>query len=62
MQTYVENLEFEAAQKVKEKMEALENYQAKTTIINPKLHNLDVFSIVSDETSAYVNFLQISHG
>uniref|UniRef100_UPI00404ABC37 excinuclease ABC subunit UvrC n=1 Tax=Flavobacterium sp. TaxID=239 RepID=UPI00404ABC37 len=62
MQTYAENLEFEAAQRVKEKMEALENYQAKTTIINPKLHNLDVFSIVSDETSAYVNFLQISHG
>lgn len=62
MQTHAENLEFEAAQKVKEKIEALENYQAKTTIINPKLHNLDVFSIVSDETAAFVNFLQISHG
>jgi len=62
MQQLAEDLEFEAAQKVKEKIEVLENYQAKTTIINPKLHNIDVFSIVSDESMAYVNFIQISHG
>ena len=62
MQQLAEDLEFEAAQKVKEKIEVLENYQAKTTIINPKLHNIDVFSIVSDESMAYINFLQIAHG
>ena len=62
MQQLAEDLEFEAAQKVKDKIEVLENYQAKTTIINPKLHNIDVFSIVSDESMAYVNFIQISHG
>ncbi len=62
MQHLAEDLEFEAAQKVKEKIEVLENYQAKTTIINPKLHNIDVFSIVSDESMAYINFLQIAHG
>lgn len=56
------DLQFEQAQKIKEKIEVLENYQAKSTILNPKLSNIDVFSIVSDEAMAYVNFLQISHG
>lgn len=56
------NMQFEEAQKIKEKIEVLENYQAKSTILNPKITNLDVFSIVSDESMAYVNFLQISHG
>lgn len=62
MQELAEDMEFEAAQKIKEKIQVLENYQAKSTILNPKLNNIDVFSIVSDESMAYVNFLQISHG
>ncbi len=62
MKELAEDMQFEAAQKVKEKIEVLENYQARSTILNPKLSNIDVFSIVSDETMAYVNFLQISHG
>ncbi|MEW5677447.1 excinuclease ABC subunit UvrC [Flavobacterium enshiense] len=56
------DMKFEEAQKIKEKIEVLENYQAKSTILNPKISNIDVFSIVSDESMAYVNFLQISHG
>ncbi len=55
-------MHFEAAQKVKEKIEILENYQSRSTILNPKISNVDVFSIVSDEAMAYVNFLQIAHG
>jgi excinuclease ABC subunit C len=55
-------MQFEEAQKMKEKIGVLENYQAKSTILNPKISNIDVFSIVSDETMAYVNFLQIAHG
>jgi excinuclease ABC subunit C len=55
-------MQFEAAQQMKEKIETLENYQARSTIINPKINNVDVFSIVSDETAAFVNFLQIAHG
>ncbi|HSD14435.1 MAG TPA: excinuclease ABC subunit UvrC [Flavobacterium sp.] len=55
-------MKFEEAQKIKEKIDVLENYQAKSTILNPKISNIDVFSIVSDESMAYVNFLQISHG
>ena len=62
MKQYSENMQFEDAQKIKEKLEVLENYQAKSTIVNPKISNVDVFSIVSDETYAYVNFLQLSYG
>lgn len=62
MKAFAEDMEFEAAQKVKEKIQVLEKYQAKSTVLNPKLSNIDVFSIVSDEAMAYVNFLQISHG
>src|SRR5690606_19160209 len=62
MNDYAQNLEFEEAQKVKEKIEVLENYQSKSTIVNPKISNVDVFSILSDDSLAYVNFLQISYG
>jgi excinuclease ABC subunit C len=56
------DMHFEEAQKIKEKIEILENYQSRSTIVNPKITNIDVFSIVSDESAAFVNFLQISHG
>ena len=62
MRQHAEDMQFEDAQKIKEKLEVLENYQAKSTIVNPKISNVDVFSIVSDETYAYVNFLQLSYG
>ncbi len=62
MKQHAEDMQFEDAQKIKEKLEVLENYQAKSTIVNPKISNVDVFSIVSDETYAYVNFLQLSYG
>jgi excinuclease ABC subunit C len=55
-------MHFEEAQKIKEKIEILENYQSRSTIVNPKITNIDVFSIVSDESAAFVNFLQISLG
>jgi len=62
MQEFATNMQFEEAQKVKEKIEVLENYQSRSTVLNPKISNIDVFSIVSDEAMAYVNFLQIAHG
>ena len=62
MKDHAERLEFEAAQQIKNKIEVLENYQAKSTVVNPKITDVDVFSIVSDEGYGYVNFLQISHG
>ena len=53
---------FEEAQAFKEKISILENYQSKSTIVNPKISNVEVYAIVSDESYAYINFLQLSHG
>ena len=55
-------LRFEEAQQIKEKIDILENYQAKSTIVSTKINNVDVFSIVSDEEYGYVNFLQVAYG
>lgn len=62
MKVHAEKMEFEQAQEIKSKIDILENYQARSTIVNPKINNVDVFSIVSDEGYGYVNFLQLSHG
>ena len=62
MLNFAENMEFEEAQKIKEKLHLLSNYQSKSTIINPSINNVDVFSIISDETHGYANFLKISNG
>lgn len=62
MRQCAEAMHFEEAQKIKEKIEVLENYQSKSTIVNPKISNVDVFTIMSDESFGYVNFLQLSHG
>jgi len=62
MKILAQEMEFEKAQRIKEKIEVLENYQVKSTIVNPKISHVDVFSIFTDETHGYVNFLQVSHG
>ena len=62
MKTLSADLKFEEAQVLKEKISILENYQSKSTIVNPKISDVEVYSIVSDERYAYVNFLQVSHG
>ncbi|MGB5555307.1 MAG: excinuclease ABC subunit UvrC, partial [Flavobacteriaceae bacterium] len=62
MKVLASEMNFEEAQRVKDKIEVLENYQVKSTIVNPKINNVDVFSIISDDAFAYVNFLQLSHG
>ncbi|MDB9723972.1 excinuclease ABC subunit UvrC [Polaribacter sp.] len=59
---FAQKMEFEEAQKIKEKLNLLGNYQSKSTIINPSINNVDVFSIISDETHGYANFLKISNG
>jgi excinuclease ABC subunit C len=62
MQQYVENLEFEKAQDIKEKLDAFEDYQGKSTVVNPNIHDVDVFSIEQDEKMAYVNYLKVANG
>lgn len=59
---FVEKLEFEKAQEIKEKIEVLENYQSKSTIVHPSLTDLDVFHILSDEKRAFVNYYLIKEG
>ena len=61
MKQFAENMQFEEAQKIKEKLSLLSNYQSKSTIVNPSINNVDVFSIISDETHGYANFLKISN-
>ncbi len=62
MNNYAENLEFEKAQDIKKRIELLKNYQSKSTVVNSKLGNLDVFSILSDKKNAYINYLKIVNG
>ena len=62
MSQYADSLDFEKAQLIKEKIESLENYQERSMIVHPTIHNLDVYSILSDPEFAYVNYLQVNHG
>jgi excinuclease ABC subunit C len=62
MKVLSNKLKFEEAQVLKEKINALVGYQAKSTIVNPKISNVDVFSIISDESHGYINYLQVSFG
>ena len=62
MKGHAKAMEFEKAQLVKEKIQSLNNFQAKSTIVNTKINNVDVFSIISDEDYGYINYLQVSHG
>ena len=62
MINYSKNLQYEKAQEAKEKLDILYNYQSKSTIVNSKINDIDVFALISDESQAYVNYLQISYG
>lgn len=62
MMRFAADMEFEEAQKIKEKIDLLANYQSKSTVVNPSITNVDVFSIVSDESYSYINFFKISNG
>ncbi|HAN49906.1 MAG TPA: excinuclease ABC subunit C [Amoebophilaceae bacterium] len=55
-------LAYEEAQTCKEKLDALTTYQVKSLVINPKVGDLDVFGMVSDEQAAFVSYLQIKNG
>lgn len=62
MMARAEELKFEEAELLKRKYQLLENYRAKSVIVNPTIHNVDVFSIVRDEGAAYVNFMHVRNG
>lgn len=62
MMRFAENLKFEEAQTIKERLDILEDYQAKNTVVNPNIDDVDVFGMTSDEAAAYVNFFKIRNG
>ena len=62
MYAFSNKMKFERAQNIKDKIETLENYQARSTVVSKKLNNIDVFSIISDSENAYINYLQIAYG
>ena len=62
MNAHAEKLEYEKAQVIKEKLELLERYQSKSSVVSPVINNVDVCSIKTDEKSAYVNFLKVMNG
>ena len=62
MSGHAKAFQFEEANHFKERIEILSRYQSKSTIVNPSIHDVDVFSIISDEKEAYVNFLKVVKG
>jgi len=62
MNQAAKNMEFEKAQLLKEKVEILERYKSKSTIVNPKIDNVDVLSMISQGDVAFVNYLKVSNG
>jgi len=62
MKTYSENYEYENAQLTKEKLDLLEKFQARSTVVNPKINNVDVFTIVKENDFACVNFIKVVNG
>ena len=62
MKKKAELLEFEEAQKIKERYELIENFRIRSEVVSQSMTNIDVFSIESDEKNAFVNFLHITNG
>ncbi len=62
MNESAQEFKFEEAQIIKDKIEILENYKSKSAIVSSSLSNIDVFSILDEDSSAYVNFLRLVEG
>ena len=62
MQIYADKYEFEQAQDIKEKIAALDRYKSKSTIVSPTIEQVDVFTLLEDEKSFFVNYLVINKG
>lgn len=62
MTRYAENMQFEQAQQMKEKLLLFEDYQGKSTVVNPNIRDVDVFAIADDEKEAFVNYLKVANG
>mgnify|MGYP005843487679 CR=1 FL=1 len=62
MQEAAERLAFEEAERFKNKLESLDKFHSKSIVVNPGILDLDVFTIISDEKYAFINYLRIKNG
>lgn len=62
MLKYAEEMDFEKAQQLKDKLFAFEDYQSKSTVVSNNIRDLDVFVMDSDEEKAYVSYMKIVNG
>ncbi len=62
MTAFAEKLQFEEAEKWKIRLEAFEDYQSKSTVVNSKISDVDVFAITGDEKTAFINYLKVVNG
>lgn len=62
MMGYAESMEFEKAQQIKEKLQVLENYKSKSTVVNDNISNVDVFSLLDEPDVAWVNYIKVVEG
>jgi excinuclease ABC subunit C len=62
MNKHASDLQFEEAQAIKNKIEIIERYKAKSTVVSPTVHEVDVITVLDDESVAYVNYLVINNG
>ncbi|MBL4652629.1 MAG: excinuclease ABC subunit UvrC [Flavobacteriales bacterium] len=62
MLVHASSLEFEKAEMLKQKIELVERFQSKSVVVTPTMKNVEVYSIVTDEKSAFVNFMKVNNG
>jgi len=62
MKHYAARLEFEKAEMIRKKIDWLENYQSKSVIVNPRLSDIDVFTMIKEDNKAWVNYLMVQNG
>lgn len=62
MKEYSLSLEFEKAQAIKDKIEILDKYRARSTVVNPRISDVDVFAYTEDKSAVYVNYMRVIKG
>ncbi len=62
MKSHADNMQFELAHSIKERLDILQKYQAKSTVVSPTIKNIDVFSFRKEDNISYVNFLKVVNG
>ena len=62
MMAHAKRLEFEKAELLKQKIELIEKFQSRSVVVTPSMKNVEVYSIVTDDKSAFINFMKVNNG